>query len=77
MRRLQVEYCSFRNVSMRVLTWNAGATKPSDLRHTQHDDDFNFFRDFIKSCEAPDIFVFGLQELVDLEDKRLTASRCD
>ena len=54
-----------------VLTWNAGASKPSWLQHSI--DDSNFFRDYITSHEPPDIFVFGFQELVDLEDKKVTA----
>lgn len=66
------EFCSFREITATVMTWNAGASKPSHLRHDQQDN--NFFSDFILSHDhPPDIFVFGFQELVDLEDKRVTA----
>lgn len=66
------EFCSFQEVSAAVLTWNAGATKPSYLRNDKTDN--NFFRDYLSSHSPPDIFVFGFQELVDLEDKKVTAS---
>ncbi|KAI9696653.1 MAG: hypothetical protein M1820_008102 [Bogoriella megaspora] len=65
------EYCDFREITTRILTWNAGAVKPSALRHDAHDD--NFFREYVQAHEPPDIFVFGFQELVDLEDKKVTA----
>ncbi|KAL9083869.1 MAG: hypothetical protein Q9165_008339 [Trypethelium subeluteriae] len=71
MQEHDAEYCDFREIHARVLTWNAGAVKPSALRHDAHDD--NFFREFVQAHDPPDIFVFGFQELVDLEDKKVTA----
>ncbi|KAK5119881.1 hypothetical protein LTR85_007207 [Meristemomyces frigidus] len=65
------EYCSFRQITAAVLTWNAGASKPNYLQQTKEDN--NFFREYMTSGESPDIFVFGFQELVDLEDKKTTA----
>ncbi|KAK5164621.1 uncharacterized protein LTR77_009827 [Saxophila tyrrhenica] len=65
------EYCSFDDLTAAVLTWNAGATKPGYLQHNKEDN--NFFREYISSRQIPDIFVFGFQELVDLEDKKMTA----
>ncbi|PPJ50435.1 hypothetical protein CBER1_05579 [Cercospora berteroae] len=65
------EFCNFRELTAAVLTWNAGASKPSHLSHTKEDN--NFFRDYLTAREAPDIFIFGFQELVDLEDKKVTA----
>ena len=56
------------------MTWNAGASTPGELRY--EDQDRNFFRDVLHEKHFPDILVFGLQELVDLEDKALTASSC-
>lgn len=66
------EYCEFQEITTVVTTWNAGATTPSSLRH--EDKNSNFFREVIRTSEPPDILVFGFQELVDLDDKRLTAS---
>ena len=66
------EYCSFREVSALVVTWNAGASTPGHLRHEASGQ--AFFSDVVKQADRPDILCFGFQELVDLEDKRLTAS---
>ena len=54
------------------MTWNAGAAKPSELKFRERES--NFLRELLDLPESPDIIVFGLQELVDLEDKKLTAS---
>lgn len=65
-----VNYCDFREMEAVVMTWNAGASKPSWLIR----EDSNFFRDLLHSRkDPPDIFVFGFQELVDLEKKSVTA----
>ncbi|GAB7360652.1 hypothetical protein MBLNU230_g0532t1 [Neophaeotheca triangularis] len=72
MQQHDSEYCSFREISAAVLTWNAGASKPGQLQYTKEDD--NFFRKYLTAQqEPPDVFVFGFQELVDLEDKKVTA----
>jgi endonuclease/exonuclease/phosphatase family metal-dependent hydrolase len=63
------EYSSFRELTAAVLTWNAGASKPNHLQHSERDN--NFYRDFIRSYTAPDLFIFGFQEVVDLEDKKV------
>jgi len=68
MQTHNAEYCTFQDMSALVLTWNAGACKPSDLREG------NFFQDLLQGGEPPDLISFGLQELVDLENKKLTAS---
>ncbi|KAH7396114.1 Endonuclease/exonuclease/phosphatase [Pyrenochaeta sp. MPI-SDFR-AT-0127] len=71
MQQRDNEYCEFRELSARVMTWNAGATKPTVLRNTEQDR--NFFREILEPENPPDILVFGFQELVDLEDKKITA----
>jgi len=65
------QYCDFREIKTVVVTWNAGASTPGMLRYDERDN--NFFREVIQADEPPDILVFGFQELVDLEDKSLTA----
>ncbi|OJD26493.1 hypothetical protein ACJ73_02133 [Blastomyces percursus] len=62
-----VDYCQFREITASVLTWNAGATVPGNLR------DSNFIREVVHPENPPDILVFGFQELVDLENKKITA----
>lgn len=71
MQQRDSEYCEFREISARVMTWNAGASKPTSLRNTEQDR--NFFRELLEPNDPPDILVFGFQELVDLEDKKITA----
>lgn len=73
MQKREVEYCSFRDLNIVVCTWNAGASKPSDLSRGSLPE-HNFLENVLKSMDAPDIVVFGFQELVDLENKKMTAS---
>ena len=68
-----MKYCSFRDVNIVLCTWNAGASRPSDLNRGSPPEQ-NFLENVIRSMQSPDIIVFGFQELVDLEDKTLTAS---
>jgi hypothetical protein len=67
------EFCSFEEVTAGVLTWNAGAVKPNHLKGSERD--AAFFKDYFSSHTPPDILVFGFQELVDLENKKVTASK--
>lgn len=71
MQQRDEEYCSFDEVTAAVMTWNAGASRPSALRNDQRDS--AFFREYLTADEPPDILIFGFQELVDLEDKKMTA----
>ena len=73
MQKREVEYCSFRELKIVVCTWNAGASKPSDLARGTLPED-NFLENVLQSVDSPDIIVFGFQELVDLENKKMTAS---
>ena len=73
MRDHDIEFCSFREVTATVVTWNAGAATPTHLRHDGSDS--QVFPSILQSHQSSDLLVFGFQELVDLEDKRLTASR--
>lgn len=73
MQSQEADFCELKPIKTLVMTWNAGASTPSHLR--QSSQDAAFFRDLFQSSDSPDILVFGFQELVDLEDKRTTASR--
>jgi hypothetical protein len=73
MRARDAEFCTFDNIRILIMTWNAGASTPSSLRNS--DQDASFIRNLLKSGGAPDIIIFGFQELVDLEDKKATASK--
>ncbi|KAE8384302.1 Endonuclease/exonuclease/phosphatase [Aspergillus alliaceus] len=67
MQAKDVEYCSFREIRAAVLTWNAGASTPGSVRTS------TFIQDAIHPEDPPEIIVFGFQELVDLENKKITA----
>ncbi|EMC94267.1 hypothetical protein BAUCODRAFT_74637 [Baudoinia panamericana UAMH 10762] len=71
MQSCDAQYCSFRELTAAVMTWNAGASKPNYLQHNEQDN--IFLKDFMTSRSSPDVFVFSFQELVDLDDKKLTA----
>lgn len=68
MQSRDVEYCNFREIQASIVTWNAGASVPRDLHNSP------FIQDAIHPENPPEILVFGFQELVDLENKKITAS---
>lgn len=68
MQKRDVEFCTFREVSAVIMTWNAGASTPGSVRTSA------FIQDAIRPESPPEILVFGFQELVDLENKKITAS---
>jgi hypothetical protein len=72
MQAQEADFCERQTIKTLVMTWNAGASTPYHLQHS--DQDATFFRDLIQDSDSPDILVFGFQELVDLEDKKTTAS---
>lgn len=65
-------WCSFREIEAVVMTWNAGASTPASLRYEQKQR--NMLQVLLQPGKAPDLLVFGFQELVDLGDKKMTAS---
>ena len=66
MQQCDTDYCSFREIGTAVVTWNVGASRPFDLRS-------DFIADAIHSEDPPELLVFGFQEIVDLEDRAVTA----
>lgn len=66
------KFCDFEQIRALVMTWNAGASTPHSLRYAEQD--AAFFPNLMRESNTPDILVFGFQELVDLEDKKTTAS---
>lgn len=66
MQERDVEYCTFREIRAAVVTWNVGASTPYDLRS-------DFIAEAIHSDDPPEILAFGFQEVVDLEDRTVTA----
>ncbi|CAG8248858.1 unnamed protein product [Penicillium olsonii] len=67
MQHKDVEFCNFREIKTVVLTWNAGAVTPGSVKTS------DFIRNAVTPEDPPDIVIFGFQELVDLENKKITA----
>ena len=72
MQSQEADFCELKPIKALVMTWNAGASTPFHLQHSNKD--ATFFRDLLQSSDSPDILVFGFQELVDLEDKKTVTS---
>ena len=66
MHEQDVHYCTFRDVRAAVITWNVGASSPYDLRS-------DFIAEAIDPRDPVELLVFGFQEVVDLEDRAVTA----
>ncbi|SCV69412.1 BQ2448_2432 [Microbotryum intermedium] len=67
----QRDYCTFRSIKTLCVSWNVDASRPGDLVGTQAN--LDFLTDVLRSVDAPDIISFGFQEMINLEDKKLTA----
>ncbi|KKY28402.1 putative inositol polyphosphate [Phaeomoniella chlamydospora] len=66
MHQRDIEYCRFREIRASIITWNVGASSPYDVPG-------GFLRDAIHVEDPPELLIFGFQELVDLEDRTVTA----
>lgn len=85
LERREESFCAYRNVRAVVCSWNVGAAKPEGLMDNSHGGNVGvnrtFLEDLVKSAAAgqggqggPEIVVFGLQEVVDLDSRSVTAS---
>lgn len=73
MHEHDVEYCDFRELTALVMTWNVGASTPQSLRYDENNR--TFLKDLLRNQTPPELLIFAFQELVDLEDKKVTASK--
>lgn len=83
MQQRESDYCTFKPVRLLIVSWNTDASKPTDLtdstkysffgKSQQNSNNSSFLSNVLNSTQSPDIIVFGFQELIDLEDKKLTA----
>ncbi|EPQ31646.1 uncharacterized protein PFL1_00979 [Pseudozyma flocculosa PF-1] len=82
----EVEFCTYRNLKILQATFNVDAANPVDLETSA--ENMELFPNMLRNACAvggdpkaggvtpdrpPDIIVFGFQELIDLESKKLTA----
>ena len=56
---------------MLLISWNVDAARPDAL--TDDVANVNFLHDALQSVDSPDIIAFGLQEVIDLESRKMTA----
>lgn len=54
-----------------IVSWNVDSAKPDALTGTP--DNLNFLSDVLQSVDSPDIIAFGLQEVIDLESRKIAA----
>jgi hypothetical protein len=69
LKERELEYSTLSTLKVNVLTFNIDSRKPSDMDSNRED------REIMKSFidNECDIFTFGFQELVDLENKSVSA----
>ncbi|KAL8953841.1 MAG: hypothetical protein Q9222_000350 [Ikaeria aurantiellina] len=72
LRAKDTSWCNFREIEAVIMTWNAGAATTARLRSDAKNT--NILSMIVPPGKAPDLLIFGFQELVDLEDKKLTAT---
>ncbi|KAH7343583.1 Endonuclease/exonuclease/phosphatase [Rhizoctonia solani] len=71
MQKREREYSTYRDMKVLICTWNIDSAKPEAL--TGNRDNTSFLDKVLGSVDRPDIIVFGFQEVIDLENKKLTA----
>ena len=67
----EASFCTFRPLNILMCTWNVDDATPDMLTGAENT---NFFKAHLQSMESPDIIIFGFQEVVDLENHKITAS---
>ena len=67
----EVEYSSYRELSTLIVSWNVDANKPDGL--TGDPNNIDFLNGVLTSANSPDIISIGFQEVVDLENRKVTA----
>ncbi|KAJ2514809.1 hypothetical protein H4217_005541 [Coemansia sp. RSA 1939] len=74
MRRCAHEYAQMRDITVQINSWNIDAIKPENLEKSREDK--GFLKEWLGASNSqfgPEIIVVGLQEVVDLESKKMTA----
>ncbi|KAI0317680.1 DNase I-like protein [Amylostereum chailletii] len=64
-------FASFRDVKILIMSWNMDAAKPDQLVGTP--ENVNLLKDVLTSVDSPDLIVFGFQEMIDLESRKMAA----
>ncbi|KAI0829199.1 DNase I-like protein [Trametes gibbosa] len=67
----ETEFSAFRDMTVLIVSWNVDSAKPDQLTGTA--ETVNFLTDVLQSVDSPDVIVFGMQELIDLESRKMAA----
>lgn len=67
----ETEFSTFRELKVLIVSWNLDSAKPDALSGSA--ENVTFLQDALTSVESPDIIAFGLQELIDLESRKMAA----
>ncbi|KAF4602682.1 hypothetical protein EYR40_005898 [Pleurotus pulmonarius] len=65
------EFSTYHDARILMVSWNVDAARPDML--TGDPENISFLRDALTSVDSPDIIVFGFQEVIDLESRKMTA----
>ena len=70
--KLESSFSSFRGLTVLVVSWNCDSARPDSL--TGEPENFSFLTDTLHSVDhPPDVIVFGFQEVIDLESRKMVA----
>ncbi|THG97556.1 hypothetical protein EW026_g4466 [Hermanssonia centrifuga] len=67
----ETEFSAFRDLNVLIVSWNLDSAKPDALKGTA--ENVKFLQEVLSSVDSPDIIAFGLQELIDLESRKMAA----
>ncbi|KAH9887700.1 DNase I-like protein [Cubamyces lactineus] len=67
----ETEFSTFRDMTVLIVSWNVDSAKPDAL--TGPPENVNFLTDVLTSVDSPDVIAFGMQELIDLESRKMAA----
>ncbi|OJT02321.1 hypothetical protein TRAPUB_7161 [Trametes pubescens] len=67
----ETEFSTFRDMTVLIVSWNIDSAKPDQLTGTP--ENVNFLTDVLQSVDRPDVIAFGMQELIDLESRKMAA----
>lgn len=64
-------FSTFRTLKVLVVSWNCDSARPDSLDGDPAN--LSFLNDVLQSVDRPDIISFGLQEVIDLESRKVAA----
>lgn len=68
--KCETAFSSFNELTVLVVSWNCDSARPDALTGENE----SFLTDALQSVDvAPDVIVFGLQEVIDLESRKMVA----